>query len=84
MKNITENNLVKGFEYLDSLRESGITNMFGARPYVQQAFPGWGPEKAGKVLATWMKTFSNETPIERAKKGIILLADNAKAEGGAQ
>jgi hypothetical protein len=73
MKTITKKNLVKGFEYLDSLRESRITNMFGARPYVQQAFPKWGPEKAGKVLTTWMKTFSNETPKERAIKGLALI-----------
>ena len=26
------------FDYLDQLRESGITNMFGASPYLQEAF----------------------------------------------
>ena len=26
-------------DYLDELRESGITNMFGARPYLMQSYP---------------------------------------------
>lgn len=26
-------------EYLDGLRESGATNMFGARPYLMEEFP---------------------------------------------
>ena len=43
---VTEEMLV----YLDELRESGETNMFGARPYVAQEF-GLKPEVAGRVLA---------------------------------
>lgn len=42
--------------YLDTLRDSGITNMFGARPYVQKAF-SLSQEKAGKMLEEWMRTF---------------------------
>ena len=34
-KFITEEHL----EYLDELRESGITNMYGARPYLINEFP---------------------------------------------
>ena len=26
------------FEYLDALRESGVTNMFGATPYLMEEF----------------------------------------------
>ena len=26
------------FDYLDILRESGVTNMFGATPYIQEEF----------------------------------------------
>lgn len=46
-------------EYLDDLRESGITNMMGARPYLMEEFyeDGLTKEKAGKILTYWMKTF---------------------------
>lgn len=43
------------FEYLDELRESGITNMFGARPYLQEEF-GLETNEAGAILVEWMKT----------------------------
>ena len=38
------------FEYLDDLRESGVTNMFGAGPYVQDEF-GLGRREAGEAVA---------------------------------
>jgi hypothetical protein len=44
------------FEYLDKLRESGITNMFGAAPYVQSEF-GVDQKEARKLLSEWMRTF---------------------------
>ena len=44
-------------EFLDDLRESGATNMFGARPYLQQAF-GFNSEDSLKALRFWMDTFS--------------------------
>ena len=53
------------FEYLDELRESGVTNMFGARPYLMREFPelsGKGGELAGKVLSEWMRTLEERHP----------------------
>jgi hypothetical protein len=44
-------------EYLDELRESGVTNMFGAAPYVEVAF-GLTTNEARSVLSYWMRTFS--------------------------
>jgi hypothetical protein len=44
------------FEYLEMLRESGETNMFGASPYLQQAF-GLSRYEAKDVLLEWMKTY---------------------------
>ena len=41
------------FEYLDELRDSGKTNMFGARPYVQQFF-GLDKNTAGHYVTEWM------------------------------
>lgn len=49
-------------DYLDELRESGITNMFGAAPYVAKAFD-LSTEDARAVLTYWMRTFG-----ERHKK----------------
>jgi hypothetical protein len=61
---ITEGNLDPYFEYLDGLRESGETNMFGAAPYLQAAYPEMSSAEARKVLGEWMRTFS-----ERHKEG---------------
>lgn len=46
------------FDYLDLLRESGETNMFGASPYLQQAF-GLGRHEARDILSAWMKQFGS-------------------------
>jgi len=47
-------------EYLDELRESGETNMFGARPYVQSYFPELTKDEAGEVLSYWMESFGKD------------------------
>lgn len=44
------------FEYLNTLRESGVTNMFGASPYLQQAF-GVSRHEARNILSLWMQSF---------------------------
>jgi hypothetical protein len=59
---LTEEHLV----YLDALRKSGVTNMFGAAPYLMRAF-GITRPTATKYLGFWMRTFS-----ERLKAGEIL------------
>ena len=49
---------VRVFDYLNALRDSGITNMFGATPYVQRVFDI--PRKeAMDLLVEWMKTFDD-------------------------
>jgi len=45
-------------EYLDALRESGITNMFGAASYINRDF-GMNMEKSTETLCYWMDTFSD-------------------------
>lgn len=45
-------------EYLDNLLESGVTNMFGAAPYLREMFPHLTEEESRKALVYWMKTFS--------------------------
>ena len=44
------------FEYLNNLRDSGVTNMFGAGPYLQQAF-GLTKYEARDILIQWMESF---------------------------
>jgi hypothetical protein len=49
------------FEYLDALRESGVTNMFGASPYLMEEF-GFEKHEASRWLAEWMQTFGERHP----------------------
>ena len=44
------------FSYLDDLRESGVTNMFGAVPYLQSEFTelSHDRQRASQVLSLWM------------------------------
>lgn len=49
--------LTEYLEYLDGLRESGITNMYGATPYLMEEFE-LDRREAGAVLVEWMQTFS--------------------------
>lgn len=56
----------KHLTYLDDLRESGETNMFGAGRYLDEEFPELrdgvvsfnSSPKARKILSYWMATFS--------------------------
>lgn len=43
--------------YLNAVRESGLTNMFGAAPYLVCEFPELDKRKARAVLMYWMQTF---------------------------
>lgn len=45
------------FEYLDELRESGITNMLGAAEYIENMFDV-DRKTARTMLSNWMNTFS--------------------------
>ena len=46
----------KYYLFLDDLRESGRTNMFGAGPYLETAF-NLPRKRAHSILADWMRTF---------------------------
>lgn len=46
------------FEFLDDLRESGVTNMFGAAPYISSTYPFISKASARHLLTEWMETFS--------------------------
>lgn len=59
--------LTKQFEFLDRLRKSGVTNMFGASLYLEEAFD-LRRRTGAPILSAWMKTFSNEPAATRAQK----------------
>ena len=43
--------------YLENLRRSGVTNMYGAVPYLQQEF-NISKQEAIKILADWMNKYN--------------------------
>ena len=43
-------------EFLDDLRDSGVTNMFGAGAYIEEEF-GVSSKEAKEILVYWMKNF---------------------------
>jgi hypothetical protein len=47
-------------QYLDTLRESGATNMFGASVYLMHEFPDLTKVEARGILSEWMETFGKE------------------------
>lgn len=70
MSEYTEDELYEGFEYLDELRDSGITNMFGAPAYMVRdlAIP---KKQATDVWGLWTETFDGKTSVtERVQKAL--------------
>jgi hypothetical protein len=63
---MTVKELAGYFQYLDELRKSGETNMYGAGPYLRGEF-GFNRKDTTLVLLKWMETFDrNKTTAERA------------------
>ena len=44
------------YVFLEVLRQSGVTNMFGATPYSREEF-GLGRREAIKILSSWMDNY---------------------------
>jgi hypothetical protein len=65
-KFVTEEHLV----YLDELRESGDTNMYAARPFIEDKFPEMSHDEAGVLLTYWMRSFViRQQMIQEAEGG---------------
>jgi len=47
------------FEYLNELRESGATNMFGATRYIVKEFR-YSEDESRRMLSLWMANFNQE------------------------
>lgn len=67
---LSEQQLTEGFEYLDDLRESGRTNMWGAGAYVEMEL-GYNSTEANDLTGLWMDTFDGESTVdERVQKAL--------------
>ena len=49
-----EANKEKMFTFLNALRDSAVTNMFGATPYLLEEFPELSKQEARAILSEWM------------------------------
>lgn len=73
--------------FLNDLRDSGVTNMYVASPYIVDEFD-ITPNEAHKILALWMKNFNDEgnydeinesmenITLARIKNNIEILKEN--------
>lgn len=61
MEVLTDTDKEEMFEYLDRLRESGVTNMLGAGRYLADEFD-MDITTARVVCSEWRKTFSDRHP----------------------
>ena len=53
----TETDYTEYFEFLEDLKDSGVTNMFGAGPYLQDEY-GITKYEANRILTAWMNSYS--------------------------
>jgi hypothetical protein len=53
-------------EYLNDLRDSGDTNMYGASPYVESRF-GIDRNESRKLVSLWMNNFNEDGNYENIK-----------------
>jgi hypothetical protein len=54
-------------EFLNMLRDSGATNMFGAVPYIKDEFK-LDSKEAKRLLMLWMANFNDEGEYNEVKE----------------
>ena len=54
-------------EFLNMLRDSGATNMFGATPYIKDEFE-LDSKEAKRLLMLWMANFNDEGEYNEVKE----------------
>ena len=54
--------LQEHFDFLVWLRDTGVTNMFDAAPYLENKF-GLSKKEAREVLSSWMESFRKNTNV---------------------
>lgn len=45
------------YDFLEILRKTGITNMWGATPYLQSAYEELTEKEAAAILCTWINHY---------------------------
>ena len=45
------------YQMLEAIRKSGITNMFGAAPYLREFCPELSRDEANQILGNWMRNY---------------------------
>jgi hypothetical protein len=45
------------YEILEAIRKSGITNMFGAAPYLKELCPELSDKESKEILCNWMHNY---------------------------
>lgn len=45
------------YNILEAIRKSGVTNMFGATPYLREFCPELSREEAKEILGNWMANY---------------------------
>jgi len=53
--------------FLNVLRRSGVTNMFGAAPFVEDEF-SIDKREARRILQLWMRNFNEEGKYEEVEE----------------
>lgn len=56
----------EAMEFLNLLRNTGVTNMFGSAPYVQEEF-GIDKNEARRLVSLWMSNFNEEGKYDEVK-----------------
>lgn len=46
------------YKVLEAIRESGITNMFGAAPYLKEFCPELSHNESKEILCNWIHNYS--------------------------
>lgn len=56
--------VIEYFVFLDELRDTGDTNMYGAAPYLVRSFPELDMREARLILKAWNDTFDGDADAE--------------------
>ena len=67
MTELTKSEASEFFTFLDELRQSGETNMFGVAPYLEASFT-LSRADTKTVLTAWMQTFQRERACHRIRR----------------
>lgn len=46
------------YNTLEAIRKSGITNMYGAAPYLEEFYPELSKDESREILCNWMANYS--------------------------